>query len=258
MTPSPLSHRGIIIPRPPDQAEPLQRGIEELGGKAFLLPVIKITPPTCSEPIHTALSQLSVYDFLIVLSRNACCFIADELKSYWQALEKKPIVISIGQGTAHSLNQLGMTTDYCPVISSSEGLLKLPLLQHLETQSVLIFSGPRGRGILEKELRQRQARVTLIETYNRQPLWPRSEEITAVFSHHPDTVIITSVEVLEQLIAITQKAGQAILSLSIVALSDRIARQALLLGFKHIEVTSDPSVTSILCTLKKMGKIYGK
>jgi uroporphyrinogen-III synthase len=73
--------------------------------------------------------------------------------------------VAVGESSAACL------PEYIKVIvpesQTSEGLLDLPLLQDLSAKQVMIVKGNRGRELLEQQLKQRGAQVSLAELYRR-------------------------------------------------------------------------------------------
>ncbi len=69
--------------------------------------------------------------------------------------------------TAHYLSKCTQQKVHYPEVSDSEHLLRLPALQNVEQQQVLILRGNGGRELIKDALVRRGAKVHYSETYKR-------------------------------------------------------------------------------------------
>ena len=115
---------------------------------------------------------------------------------------------------------------------NSEGLLALPLLQRLDNCSVLILRGVGGREFLKEKLIERGANVYYYEPYQRVAInLARSEAVHKWQQQAINGAIISSIELLEQLISITAEDQDWLKALTLFAASERILKYAQLVGF---------------------------
>lgn len=176
------------------------------------------------------------YDVIIAISRNAVKFTDASLKGVdWP----KSCYLAVGNATASLLKDKSKQNVIVPSLSfDSEGLLALEQLKSVQNRSILILRGVGGREFLYDELLKRGARVDYYETYQRVAI-----KLTRSISVHKwqqqgiNGAIISSIELLQQLIAIVDDADSAWLkSLSLYVASERILNYALLLGFKKVQL----------------------
>ena len=89
------------------------------------------------------------------------------LDQYWPMLPSGMAYFAVGDQTAEVLRASGCQVATPSTEFTSEGLLALPELQHLEDRRALIFCGVGGRQTLADELARRGARVDRCPLYRR-------------------------------------------------------------------------------------------
>ena len=224
---------GVLVTRPAHQAVNLCQRIEQLGGRAIPFPVLEITAPDDKRPLEACAAQLDDFDVAIFISANAV------ERALPTILEQRDWptgvqIAVIGKRSAEALEAFGLQADLCPQIRfNSEGLLELDALQDVAGQHFLIFRGNGGREYLADTLRTRGAQVQYVEAYRRtQPDVDSSALVQAWRSGEIDLVQINSVESLENLFAMLDKEGQALLRKTpLLVVSDRMLPVAERLGF---------------------------
>lgn len=77
---------------------------------------------------------------------------------------------AIGQGTARALRAAGATRIEIAEPQNADGLLALPSLQNLRNKAVGLVTAPDGRGLMERELPARGARLQVAHVYVREPV----------------------------------------------------------------------------------------
>jgi len=182
------------------------------------------------------------YDFIIAISANAVAYTHRVI-----ATENWPIshYLAVGQTTASLLKANTKQPVEIPIREfNSEGLLALDALQTLIGCSVLILRGVGGREFLKEQLIKRGAQVDYYEPYQRVAIkLPISMSVHKWQQQAINGVIISSIELLEQLMAITEAKHQGWLkSLTLFVVSERILKYAQHLGFNKITLL--PSSTN--------------
>jgi len=229
----PLQNCGVLVTRPVHQATGLCQRIEQLGGRAFPFPVLEITAPNDSRPLDACITQLDDYDLAIFISANAV------ERALPRILEQRdwPIgvrIAVIGKRSAEALEAFGLQADLCPPTRfNSEALLELDALQHVSGQRVVIFRGNGGREYLADALRERGAQVEYMEAYRRsRPESDSSALVQAWRAGKIDVVQVNSVESLENLFAMLDDEGQALLRQApLLVVSERMLPVAERLNF---------------------------
>lgn len=219
----PCTNHTFIITRPIHQAKNLSAQIENLGGKSLLFPTLNIQPLS----LEGKIDLFPQIDKVIFTSANAVC----SVMPHWEKIQPIPAVFAIGSGTAKALANFQIFAKTPTKAEfNSEGLLKLPELQTVKNQCIVIFSGVGGRELLLEELTKRGAKVEKIAVYRREcpalpDTFPPSENISLIIS--------TSSESLKNLWQMAGAKGQVWLSQQpLLVISKSMATLAQELGFK--------------------------
>lgn len=221
----------VIVTRPPAQAEPLCTALETAGAQVVRLPMIDIRPLAAPRP------ALSTYDWLLFTSPNAVLHGLPQLGPLLPALH----LAAVGAATAAALrSETSLPVCLPPNDYSSEGLLALPELQHIDTQRFLIIKGEGGRQTLAATLRARGGHVDELPVYRRLPLDYPAAQLTAAIGS-ADAAIVTSGEILQRLHALTPASSRTLLChLQLVVPSERVVQMALSLGFDRVLKVASP------------------
>lgn len=219
----PLRGVAVLVTRPAAQAAKLCELIRAAGGEAIEYPAIAIEPLTLDE----ALRHSTAPDWLIFTSVNA---VQHGLAHC--ARNASTRVAAIGKATATALEANDVRVDAVPELgSTSEDLLSHSAFANVDGLRVWLIKGVGGRDALRDTLAERGANVTVAEAYRRvQPnvapdVTQRLEERWR--NDGIDIVTLTSVEILENLLALLSEAGQTMLRATpFVAISERIVAAA--------------------------------
>ncbi len=194
----PLSGRRVLITRPREQAQALERMVREAGGEPVCVPAIEILPLADPAPFHELAARLAEFDLAIFISRNAVCRALDLMGGRpWPA---GLTVATVGQGSREELEKRGFADVIAPAAQSdSEALLALPALASVRGRRIVIFRGEGGRELLAQELAARGARVEHAACYRR--VAPDAAAMRSAWSHGMDAVTVSSAEGLANLLA---------------------------------------------------------
>jgi len=227
----------LLITRFAPHAQRLADSLNEHGIYSLAQPLLKTEAMVNSgDPFSRH------YDFIIAISRNAVEYTDQFLQD-----KEWPVscYLAVGSATELLLKTKTKQTVTIPVNAfNSEGLLALPLLQQLDNCSILILRGVGGREFLKDQLIKRGADVDYYEPYQRVAIkLPRSIATDKWQQQAINGAIISSIELLEQLIVVTENADQDWLrSLTLFAASERILKYAQQLGFRKTALL--PSITN--------------
>lgn len=250
-----LDGRGILVTRPAHQAAALCALIEAAGGRALRLPVLEIRPAADPAAVQDGLARLlrpGGYDLAIFVSANAVLYTL-------QALAPRPwpqhtAIAAVGAATARALERHGLSVAYCPEAEfTSEALLELPALQHIEGRRVLILRGDGGREHLRAVLTARGAEADYLEVYRRvQPDTDPAPWLTRWQAGEIAAVLISSNESLRKLLAIIGTLGMPLLrGTPLIVGNARTRELARELGLDGTVVvaadTTDAALVSALC-----------
>ncbi|MFC1929609.1 uroporphyrinogen-III C-methyltransferase [Chloroflexota bacterium] len=121
----PLFGKRILVTRARHQASALSRLLSERGAQPVELPAIDTQRVTDTAELDRAISNLSRYHWVIFTSVNGVEAFFERLHSL--KLDARALhglkVGAIGPATAKSLEQKGITPDYCPAVYTTEGLV---------------------------------------------------------------------------------------------------------------------------------------
>ena len=219
----PLTALSVLVTRPATQAQSLCARISASGGEAVAFPVMAIEPVAVTTPSGS-------FDTIIFTSVNA---VHHGLANVDRTSAR---IAAIGKATAAALQSAKITVDsIAPPPHTSESLLAMPEFADVANKRILIVRGTGGRDVLRAELSERGATVELLDVYRRVPIKPTDAEIAALEdrwqSNGIDAVTLTSVEILECLLAALTARGHKLLMRSpFVAVSERIAAAARVQG----------------------------
>jgi len=163
----PLFGQKVLVTRARSQASELSAKIQELGGEAIEFPVIKIVPPTNTEPLKEAYKQLDSFDWIIFTSVNGVSTFFEQLKENKIDIRKmgKARIAAIGSKTAEALQEKGLIVDIIPEEFRAEGLLNSLEGEIKAGQKVLLPRADIARKILPQVLREKGLEVVEVDAY---------------------------------------------------------------------------------------------
>ncbi len=249
-----LNGAHVLVTRPAHQADKLSRLILQRGGIAVRLPTLEIKPVDEVEKIKAKLALIDTFQWLVFVSANAVTMHNYYLDGGRMPLSHDMRFVAIGAATAQAMTLAGLPVDLVPSQGySSEALLAMPQLQHIDGQSFMIVRGEGGREALATTLSNRGATVDYLDVYKRIiPELDISEVLSLLTQGKLDAITITSGEALQNLLIMLGERYQPLLfATHLVVISDRIGQMAAELGFKQIVVAASPSDTAILEAVTK-------
>jgi uroporphyrinogen-III synthase len=239
--PCDLNGLKVLVTRPEGQADALREAILECGGQVERLPLLSIEPDV-GETDRRKLQNSSDFNDLIFVSPNAVRFSAPDLQP------GQARVIAIGEVTAALLEEKGIRVDLVPRRSTSEGLLEDDRLGTMKGRKALIIRGHGGRELLADSLRRLGAEVEFAEVYRRVSPPPPSAELLAAWRDRVDVMIITSDEMLKNLVELTG-FDQNVFNTPLIVISERLQNSAETLGFTHVLQARNPYTADLLAAL---------
>lgn len=249
LTPCALEGLGVLVTRPANQAEGLCRLIESAGGRPLRFPALEILGPAHPEQAKALLARPC--DWLLFVSANAVEFALQ----LFRGLPTGARVGAVGQATASALAAAGHPVDLVPEGSfDSEALLASEAMNRVAGQRILIVRGEGGRALLGDTLAERGATVAYAEVYRRTCPDIDPAPLLARWDRDVQSVVATSGEILDNLLAMLGDAGrERLLRTPLVVVSPRVAEQAAQLGFSRIAVAAraqDEAIVAALCRLR--------
>lgn len=212
----------VLLTRPSGFNDGLQGLLHKAGIRSLEKPMLEIKSLSITPEAKRLMLNLDEQDLVIFISKNAVTRSISVLEEFWP---QWPAIswFAIGRTTAHALESYGIKATY-PEKASSEDLLALPELQEVENLRVMIVRGQGGRELMAKELVNRGARVSYLETYTRIGIKYGESLASDLHDQRLDICVVTSLEGLNQLLVSLNRAELG--KLHLVVPSGRIAAAA--------------------------------
>ena len=203
----PLTDLTVLVTRPAAQGAALCEEIVRQGGSAIAFPAIEI------EPLMIAAAATPVdFDLVVFVSVNAVEHGAARVNK-----GSRTRIAAIGRATAAALAAAKLAADIVPEAGfTSEDLLAHPQLQLASGARVLIVHGAGGRELLKETFVAHGMLVETREVYRRvrpQVDAARLAELETRWADEGiDVVTATSIETLQNLLAMLSERGRQLLS----------------------------------------------
>jgi uroporphyrinogen-III synthase len=242
-----LKGRGILVTRAVHQAEGLTQQIQVSQGRPIRFPALEIA--ACEQPDRIRGLLLQRWDVIIFVSPNAVVYALKLLSGD----RLQATLGAVGRATAAALRHYGYSIDLLPADRyDSEGLLMLAPLQEMAGKRVLIVRGKGGRALLGESLQTRGAEVGYAEVYRRIKPIVDPNPLLAQWQEQIDLVTATSIEVLDNLIALLGERGWPLLRATpLLVISERMRKEAENKGFETILLAPGADDDAIMSTIQK-------
>lgn len=196
-----------------------------------LIDILPLQTDAAWQRYHQAMSRFEAIDTCIFISANAVeQWLAAASTSHVTAIKHKT-VFAVGKATQSALAAAGIASEAPRHNASSEALLELASLQHMQDRQVFIFRGIGGRGYLLQQLEQRGATAEHIEIYQRQsPEQLSSVALNLINNNGFAAVLIGSMETFENLLSLVPNWP---LQIPLVVPSERVKQGLSELGYHH-------------------------
>jgi uroporphyrinogen III methyltransferase/synthase len=250
----PLFGRRIVVTRARDQAGSLTGPLEELGAEVIEIPCIELRPPRSWEPLDGAIQRLEKFDYLVVTSMNGVrCFLERLAVNGRDARDLKGLEIgAIGPATEAEFAKAGIKVDFVPDEYRAEGLIKSLAGRDLRGKAFLIPRARIARDVLPRALRERGARVEVVEAY--QTAMPNlgARELARWLDPSPDAITFTSSSTVVNFFKLlTPRLKQKLLRRThLVSIGPVTSNTIRRLGFKvriEAEESTMPGLVRALC-----------
>lgn len=246
-----LQHARVLITRPGQRGTELAELLRARGAQAWHQPLLQIL--ACGDPEQhaQAIQQLTAGDLMIAISRHAVQQAHRCLHESGQGWPTQCRYLAVGPATAQAWRAAGVSQVELPVSYNSEGLLAHPLCQtDSPARRVLILKGEAGRPLLEQQLRVRGWQLEALALYRREPVQCAPGSLLAKWqSWRINAIVITSIELLQQVHRTLSDAPELLHQCSIIVASQRIAQQAARDGFKRIQVADGAENQALLTAI---------
>ncbi|QFU21122.1 uroporphyrinogen-III synthase [Shewanella eurypsychrophilus] len=243
----------ILLTRPEGRNQLMIEALNLKSVSHIVTPLLHVTPAPATHQ-NQYIDQINHADIIIFISTNAVKFAANAIDAShphiaWPA---KAEYYAVGEATFNALTHLGITAQEAPQnCQQTEGLLTLPQLQNLSGKKIVIVRGVGGREVLATTLASRGGQVSYWEVYRRGcPELPKDSTAIAWQQAEIDTIIVTSGEILDNLIKLVPKELFAWLrACHIIVPSSRVQEQAFAYGLQHVTNAKAANCKAILSAL---------
>ncbi|MCS3434404.1 uroporphyrinogen-III synthase [Klebsiella sp. BIGb0407] len=244
----------ILVTRPSPAGEELVGRLLTLGKMAYSFPLIEFSPGRQLAQLPSQLAALPAESLVFVLSQNVIHFAGPLLRQSGIDWPKEHTWFAIGRTTALTLHAAShLTIHYPQDRETSEVLLQLPELQHIQGKQALILRGNGGRELLGETLQERGAKVTFCECYQRNEVNYNSlEEAWRWYERQISIIVVTSGEMLQQLYTLIPVWYREnwLLQCQLLVVSERLASLARHLGWHNILVADNADNDALLRALQ--------
>lgn len=248
------AHRTLVITKPADQVDPWRSALEAAQWQVVSIPLLaleKLPETTAQRSIWQNLAQ---FTGVIVISPMAARWCVEMLDTWWPQPPIGLHWLTPGPGTAQALaeHEQGITLQFPAQGHTTEDLLALDLLNHVEHQHWLIVAGEAGRSTLETELSRRGAQVTRLAVYQRHMLTLNDRQLSqlnALVSGR-DVIHVSSQQALESLTSQLSKAKTQ--SIDLLVSSPRLQDYADHHGWQRVWQANGASLEATLTALSQL------
>jgi uroporphyrinogen-III synthase len=250
----------VLVTRPQGRADDLQRAIVAAGGSVEHVPMLAIEPLDALRDAaqwratEDKLRHVARYRRVIAISVNAVHYGVPWLQSQAAGIADGIVWYGIGAATAAEFARFGIAAHGGGAGATSEALLALPDLQNVRGETILILRGIGGRETLAGALRERGAEVEYAECYRRAA--PRFDEAARALLRRAgfDALCVNSAETLQHLADAIRAVAtwDDYRGVPLLVPSERVARQAVELGFERPLVAADAGTPATVAALSQL------
>lgn len=245
-----LDGKTIWLTRPDGQSNPLTDALAAAGANVRSLPMLVIEPLPEDTAIRARVMDLDAYDQLFFISTNAAGLGMALIDKYWPQFPVQLDIYAVGPTTAAVVESYGLRVTCPEARMSSEALLALPALAHIDGKRALIVRGVGGRELLAGELAGRGARVDYLELYRRaRPDLAPGALKALLDSDKPDAIVVTSAEALGNLQDYLAADNVPVETIPLFVSSPRLAEIAVNAGFVRTRTMPGADDKAIIDTL---------
>ena len=206
----PLERKRIVVTRARQQAGQLCAELAKLGAEAIEIPTIEIVPPISFGRLDSALRNLRQYHWLVVTSANTVRIIRERCGALKLASAEFAHlkIAAVGAVTARALEEAGLQVAIIPKDYIAESLVGA-LGDDVKGRRVLIVRAAVARDLIPDALRERGARVDIVEAYRTVVPHESVEKIGQIFvGTPPDAATFSSSSAVTNFFQLLREAGK--------------------------------------------------
>lgn len=259
----PLFGKRVLVTRSRAQAGEMIRGIEELGGEAVPLPVMRIEPVRDEKrlmKLDQALADIERYDWLVFTSVNGVEYFFRRLRE--RRIDVRRLVdakiICVGPKTAEAVMDRGLIPDELPESYQAEGLAELLLSKLTPGERVLIPRSAIARDVLPEALSSAGYEVQAVDVYDNLSAGAQADWVADMLSSGDLTdITFTSSSAVHYLVEMLQGSGieqpeQLINRCRVICIGPIAEATAKQYGIQVTAVSREATIASMLETLRSL------
>ncbi|MGV6988355.1 uroporphyrinogen-III synthase [Testudinibacter sp. P80/BLE/0925] len=239
----------VLVTRPEPNGEALCQLLNQQGFATLYAPMFGIEKGADLNRLPQQLQNLQSGDYVFAVSKNAIRYADQVLRNVGLHWRSDLHHFAVGRRSAEYLSSMIESAVHYPYPEeNSEGLLTLPLMQHLTDKQLLILRGNGGRDLLRRQASARGAKVEILECYQRiAKEYDNIQQISIWKRAGINTIVVTSNEILRYLVEFVPKNDHNWLTqCHLITISPRITRLAQDCGWQNITQTNRADNASIL------------
>ncbi|HQC43756.1 MAG TPA: uroporphyrinogen-III synthase [Myxococcota bacterium] len=255
-----LNGRRVLITREAEKAKALADAVVARGGIPVIFPTIEIAPPKDPKPLHDAVKNLALYDWVAVSSKNGVAALKAALAvtgvHITGAHIDGPRFLAVGEGTAQALEEIGVDNPIFPARQDADGLLALMLTlltdQDPSHKRALVIRAEVGRDVLIDGLRAAGVQVDFVVGYTTSFASPSQEAISTLLAQKaPEIALFMSPSAFNGLMAILGEPFNEWLKDCQTVAIGAVTKQAMTdAGFPPDATASKPTIEAMLDCIK--------
>lgn len=161
---APAAH--VVITRPVGGGRALAAALRRHGAVPLWLPALSLRTVTDSKTARADL-RAGLRADVVVFTSPAAVHFAKQLQHL--QMPRQSTVIAVGVATAAAVRRVGIRSALVPKRQDSEGVLALDALQSVAGLNVAVIGATGGRGLLQRALTARGAKLHDVHVYRRVP-----------------------------------------------------------------------------------------
>jgi uroporphyrinogen-III synthase len=174
--------RRVVVTRAHHQAHALVADLERRGLRPVPLPLLEIVPPADARALERAVSELSLYDWLVFTSANG---VEALLPHAGGALPPRLRVAAAGSATSEALRAFGVEPDVVAAQGGGGGLLPALTPMVMRSRRLLLPLAADARSDLQRGLEAAGAEVVRVEAYAKRLPAAAARQAAALFADGP-------------------------------------------------------------------------
>jgi uroporphyrinogen III methyltransferase/synthase len=248
----PLAGQGVLVTRPPHQAEVMSVMLVQYGARVLEAPAVEIHQLANTDQLDEAILALPDFDWVVFTSANGVHAFEDRLRAVHR--DGRSLcdvrIAAVGPGTASALDNLLLTPDLIPDTFTTEELGRALAAAIEPGDRALLLRADLATTTLPRLLTRAGAEVREVTVYRtaRPPALPESVADT-LRNGQVHWLTVCSASSVDNIIALARDAGVDLHSLQIAAIGPVTARALHEHGLEASVVAREHTVAGLVQAL---------